>query len=233
MIKKLIRYSIPLTIILMILTTSVYIGIRQRYGDSVYVGGGENPYSILIDVEISQLTVLKGETVFQTYPCAGGKSTTPSPIGTWKIKNKSQWGEGFGGRWFGLNVPWGEYGIHGTIYPETIGRTSSHGCIRMKNKDVEALYKIIPVGTKVTIVDGCYGVWGRGFRTLKPGMRGSDVMEIQKKMKEMKYYTGTFDGIYGKGMISAVHRFQKDFNMEVDDVIRKNFLHKLGFLEWE
>ena len=71
------------------------------------------------------------------------------------------------GSWLGLNVPWGKFGIHGTLDPHSVGWASSHGCIRMNNSEVAELYKIVPVGTKVTIVDGVYGPFGKGFRDLK------------------------------------------------------------------
>jgi hypothetical protein len=43
------------------------------------------------------------------------------------------------------------YGIHGTNAPETIGRSVSHGCVRLKNEDIEKLYDMVPVGTPVYI----------------------------------------------------------------------------------
>jgi len=58
----------------------------------------------------------------------------------------------------------------------------------MDNNDVAELYKMLPVGTKVVIVDGIYGPFGKGFRNLKSGMYGSDVMEIQKKLKELECF---------------------------------------------
>lgn len=59
----------------------------------------------------------------------------------------------------------------------------------MNNEEVAELYKIIPVGTKVIIVDGIYGPFGKGLRDLKSGMYGSDVMEIQKRLKELGFFT--------------------------------------------
>jgi len=41
------------------------------------------------------------------------------------------------------------YGIHGTDHPETIGQSVSHGCVRMRNEDIEKLYPMVPVGTPV------------------------------------------------------------------------------------
>ena len=89
---------------------------------------------------------------------------------------------------FGLNVPWGQFGIHGTLNEYSVGWASSHGCIRMNNNEVAELYKIVPIGTKVTIVDGIYGPFGKGFRNLKSGMYGSDVLEIQKKLKNLGFF---------------------------------------------
>ena len=58
----------------------------------------------------------------------------------------------------------------------------------MNNNDVAELYKAIPIGTQVIIIDGVYGAFGKGFRNLKSGMYGSDVLEIQKKLKELGYF---------------------------------------------
>jgi hypothetical protein len=43
------------------------------------------------------------------------------------------------------------YGIHGTDHPESIGRAASHGCVRLRNEDIEKLYDMVPVGTPVYI----------------------------------------------------------------------------------
>jgi hypothetical protein len=43
------------------------------------------------------------------------------------------------------------YAIHGTNKPSSIGRASSHGCIRLRNQDIDFLYKRAPVGTPVFI----------------------------------------------------------------------------------
>ena len=43
------------------------------------------------------------------------------------------------------------YGIHGTDHPETIGQSVSHGCVRMRNEDIEKLYPMVPIGTPVYI----------------------------------------------------------------------------------
>jgi hypothetical protein len=43
------------------------------------------------------------------------------------------------------------YGIHGTDEPESIGHSVSHGCVRMRNEDIEKLYPMVAVGTPVYI----------------------------------------------------------------------------------
>ena len=43
------------------------------------------------------------------------------------------------------------YGIHGTNEPESIGHAASHGCVRLRNEDVEKLYDMVAVGTPVYI----------------------------------------------------------------------------------
>jgi lipoprotein-anchoring transpeptidase ErfK/SrfK len=43
------------------------------------------------------------------------------------------------------------YAIHGTNKPETIGQSVSHGCVRMRNADIEKLYPMVAVGTPVYI----------------------------------------------------------------------------------
>lgn len=67
----------------------------------------------------------------------------------------------------GLNVPWGQFGIHGTLDPYSVGWSSSHGCIRMNNDEVAELYRIVPIGTKVIIVDRCIWSFRKGTERFK------------------------------------------------------------------
>ena len=43
------------------------------------------------------------------------------------------------------------YGIHGTDHPESIGHSVSHGCVRLRNEDIERLYPMVAIGTPVYI----------------------------------------------------------------------------------
>jgi len=57
-----------------------------------------------------------------------------------------------GERWIGF---YGEYGIHGTIEPESIGKRVSLGCVRMHEKDVEEVFDlVVRQYSTVTIKDG-------------------------------------------------------------------------------
>ena len=189
----------------------------------------ESEYSILVDVESSKLYLLDNGKLIKEYSCSGGKWNTPSPIGTWEIIQKAKWGEGFGGSWLGLNVPWGNFGIHGTLDIYSVGWASSHGCIRMNNDEVAELYKFIPIGTRVTIVDGVYGAFGKGFRNLKSGMYGSDVMQIQEKLKDLGYFNGTPNGKFGAETEKAVQKYCETNGLYLRKTIDVELQKHMGF----
>lgn len=174
-------------------------------------------WHIHINLDEVKMYVYKDGELIKTYPVSGGKSSTPTPLGTWKIISKDRWGEGFGGAWMGFNVPWGKYGIHGTVYPWVIGKSNtSKGCIRMKNKDVKELYKMVPYGTTVTIVYN-----NRPFRTLKNGNVGSDVLEVQKALQKLGYYQSGLDGKFGAALTSAVKNFQRDNRLRMSGIVNR------------
>ncbi len=51
-----------------------------------------------------------------------------------------------------LTLSGGEYAIHGTNVPTSIGRFVSYGCIRMYNEDISDLYARVHVGTRVVVL---------------------------------------------------------------------------------
>jgi len=188
---------------------------------------------IEIDNKLLYLIDMDNNMVVKRYIVATGTKETPSPIGSFKIVQKAMWGSGFGTRWLGLNVPWGNYGIHGTNKPSSIGYNASHGCIRMRNKDIEELYRLVKYNTPVLIVGGPFGAFSHGFRTLVPGDRGADVQEVQKRLKIKGYYNGSIDGIYGEGMKTALIKFLKDNNMPLTDKIGYDIYKKLDIVLME
>jgi lipoprotein-anchoring transpeptidase ErfK/SrfK len=52
-----------------------------------------------------------------------------------------------------MSINYPGYGIHGTWDKESLGKQSSAGCIRLQNSDIEELFTIIPLHTKVKIID--------------------------------------------------------------------------------
>ncbi|GIP01903.1 MULTISPECIES: L,D-transpeptidase [Bacillales] len=107
-------------------------------------------YRIIVDLSDFQLHLLDGNIVVRTFPVAIGKMATQSPPGNYTIVNKQpNPGGPFGAYWLGLSKP--HYGIHGTNDPSSIGRSVSHGCIRMYNEDVVELASLVPIHTRVTI----------------------------------------------------------------------------------
>lgn len=190
----------------------------------------KNIYKILVDVEDSKLYLFENNKMIKEYKCSGGKWSTPSPIGTWTIIQKAKWGEGFRTEaGFGLNVPWGKFGIHGTLDVYSVGWSSSHGCIRMNNNEVRELYNIVPIGTKVTIVDGVYGAFGKGLRNLKSGMYGSDVLEIQKKLKELGFFNANPNGKFGSETEKAIKKYCINNNLYVRKIIDIELQKNMGF----
>jgi hypothetical protein len=74
---------------------------------------------------------------------AGGNIVIP-PYGTNQRKYKGVLGT------HRLNMGDG-YALHGTDHPESIGRSVSHGCVRLRNEDIETLFQMVSVGTPVFI----------------------------------------------------------------------------------
>jgi len=167
-----------------------------------------------------------------SYRVAAGSRDTPSPIGTFHIAHKAKdWGGGFGSRWLGLDVPWGTYGIHGTNRPESIGKFASHGCLRMRNQDIEKLYKQIPKNTLVLIDGPIMGHEKINYRILVPGTRGALVQLVQNKLKAGGYYKGKCHGIFDKQTEQAVKHFQRKEGLSVTGQIQLPDLLYLGIIE--
>ena len=118
---------------------------------------------IVVSIPDRKLTLLEGERIVKTYDVAVGKISTPTPEGEFQIinhiQNPTYYGTGvvigpgngnpLGTRWMGLNAK--GYGIHGTNVPSSIGKAASHGCIRMRQQDLEELFDLVNVGTTVEL----------------------------------------------------------------------------------
>ncbi|KRF11148.1 L,D-transpeptidase [Paenibacillus sp. Soil787] len=107
-------------------------------------------YRIIVDLSDFQLYLLDVNIVVRGFPVGIGKMLTNTPTGEFFIINKQpNPGGPFGVLWMGLSKP--HYGIHGTNDPSSIGKRTSHGCIRMHNDDVLELAALVPIHTRVTI----------------------------------------------------------------------------------
>lgn len=111
-----------------------------------------------------------GDKLIAQYPATTGSEHDPLPVGTWKINGVSKnpsfhynpdlfWdaeskdekatikpgpNNPVGVVWIDLSKP--HYGIHGTPEPSTIGKTQSHGCIRLTNWDAAELAQMVAPG---------------------------------------------------------------------------------------
>ena len=124
---------------------------------------GRAARKIVVSLPDHKLAVVEGEQVVKIFPTAVGAQRTPSPTGTFQIvqrvSNPTWYSKGkvvgpgktnpVGTRWIGLSVK--GYGIHGTNNPASIGHNASHGCIRMRNRDVEELFTMVGVGDTVEL----------------------------------------------------------------------------------
>ncbi|MFC5653422.1 L,D-transpeptidase [Paenibacillus solisilvae] len=115
----------------------------------------EAPLSIVVDKETHRLAVISGDVIVRSYAAGLGAERTPggSFYISEKVKNPNGRDDGeFGSR--GMSLSGTRYAIHGTDEPSCIGKDESHGCIRMNKADVEELYDLVPIGTKVEIKSG-------------------------------------------------------------------------------
>jgi lipoprotein-anchoring transpeptidase ErfK/SrfK len=112
-----------------------------------------------------------------SYPATIGSTATPSPTGTHAVSRvvldpdytynpnlNFKQGENdkiltippgpngpVGSVWIALDKP--TYGVHGTPEPAKIGKTESHGCVRLTNWDAQELAKLVKAGVPVEFVD--------------------------------------------------------------------------------
>ncbi|MDD2619755.1 MAG: peptidoglycan-binding protein [Syntrophomonadaceae bacterium] len=195
----------------------------------------EQEERLLIEIDVAKrsLTLYKNDIVFKQYPVAVGKSSTPSPLGEWKIVQKSlNWGNGFGTRWMGLNVPWGIFGIHGTNKPGSIGTFASHGCIRMLNRHVEDLYPNVKEGTMVRIVEN-----GKMFPedlkpvTLQKKSSGQRVVYVQSRLKELGLVFDRADGRFGNMTELAVKYYQVWHDLQPTGIVDEGTYRAMGMIK--
>ncbi len=131
-----------------------------------------NEEIIWVEISLSRrkVTLYRDTTRLEEYPIGIGRAGWETPIGTFQVRQMQEypiWIHPFtderipnndsrnplGTRWVGFwtdDHVW--VGFHGTSDPSSVGTAASHGCIRMHNADVEALFARIDLGTPVRVV---------------------------------------------------------------------------------
>jgi hypothetical protein len=134
-----------------------------------YVPGGRvhvnfTPYRLLLQRDEFRLKLFSQCRLVRSFNVGIGTGKTPTPLGHFYLASLLQVPNPdtiYGTYAYGLSgysevlTTWklgGIIGLHGTNAPSTVGRRASHGCIRMYNRDVERLVRILPLGTPITIV---------------------------------------------------------------------------------
>lgn len=109
-----------------------------------------------------RVTLFRNGRPVMRFPIGVGAKSTPTPGGHFWIREKLRYKRDpmYGDRALGTSAyapkleNWplgGVIGMHGTSYPELIPGRPSHGCIRVRNRDLARLYKAVPVGTPLRI----------------------------------------------------------------------------------
>jgi lipoprotein-anchoring transpeptidase ErfK/SrfK len=118
---------------------------------------------VLVSIPDRKLAVIEDGKTIRTFSVAVGAENSPSPTGEFRIvarlKDPTYYHPGvvippgpdnpIGPRWVGLDKK--GFGIHGTNEPRSIGKAASHGCIRLRNRDVAEFFRMVSVGDVVKI----------------------------------------------------------------------------------
>ena len=118
---------------------------------------------VIVSIPDRRLVVVENDEVVRAFPVAVGAAGSPSPVGTFTIVNRvvnpTYYRPGkviapgatnpVGTRWIGLSEK--GFGIHGTDDPKSIGHARSHGCIRLRNQDIERLFELVRTGDVVEL----------------------------------------------------------------------------------
>lgn len=126
---------------------------KEHPASSTHPFGG--PLRIVVDKANHRLALISGDQILRNYEVGLGGKRTPEGefVISEKVVNPNGSATGaFGSR--GMTLSDTLYAIHGTDEPESMGQDQSLGCVRMLREDVEELFDLVPMGTKVTITSG-------------------------------------------------------------------------------
>ncbi len=126
---------------------------------------------LVIRLEAKKLEYYEGDTLIKQYDIAVGQADWETPVGHFSVldlRKNPLWqhpitGEAIptgpdnplGSRWIGFAYE-GEYhiGIHGTNQEELVGQAVSHGCVRMRDDEIQELFQKLAIGTPITVQPG-------------------------------------------------------------------------------
>jgi lipoprotein-anchoring transpeptidase ErfK/SrfK len=124
-----------------------------------------NPYHLEVSLGDRKITVFQGTKSIYVGPVASGAPDTPTPPGTYYTRVLIQAPDPntvYGPFAYGLsahsdvlteyNGGDAEVGVHGNNDASVLGKSVTHGCIRMDNDQITKLSKVLPLGTPVEIV---------------------------------------------------------------------------------
>jgi len=148
------------------LMTAFLLAATQALAQNASSANASRPKRhVVVSLRQRKLAVLENQKIIRVFPVAVGAKVSPSPAGQFEIVNRitnpTYYRTGrvippgdrnpIGTRWVGLSKK--GYGIHGTNAPHSIGKAASHGCIRLRNRDVEQLFEMVRLGDTVEITD--------------------------------------------------------------------------------
>lgn len=123
------------------------------------------PYSVMVDLSRHSISVRRFGKAIMRFRAATGAPGSPTPIGRYFVTDLVPIapGSSFGSYAFGLSgiqthLPSGWTGgdqlaIHGTSDPGSIGTSASAGCLRVSERSLQRLKRVVRLGTPVTIAD--------------------------------------------------------------------------------
>ncbi|MEH2389267.1 MAG: L,D-transpeptidase [Nostoc sp.] len=114
------------------------------------------PRWIEIDLSEQRLRAWEGKKLVYSYRISGGKRSTPTPIGVFRINSKYRTHRMRGS---GYNIPdvpytmyfYRGYAIHGAYWHNRFGTPVSHGCVNLPVKQAHNLYRWASTGTLVVV----------------------------------------------------------------------------------
>jgi L,D-transpeptidase ErfK/SrfK len=124
---------------------------------------------LLLNLKKRRVFVYQGQKIIASYPVAIGRRGWETPTGQFRViqmVREPVWEHPFtgqlvpsgknnplGARWIGFWTDGENFiGFHGTPQENLIGQAVSHGCVRMRDRDIKALFEKVQIGTSVIVI---------------------------------------------------------------------------------